>query len=143
MAMAMVAGLHVSAVHQMLSFPSSRGVSFNAERGDSQEGRTTPTRGDQTSRGLPRGRLRGRKTCSTPLRGDKTSRGSLGPEPTGSTWASERSEQRQAQRGALSQEPEGTDPKAGIFVLFSAVGGSMSEIVVLPGHRLRGVGGPG
>ena len=32
---------------------------------------------------------------------------------------------------------------AGIFVLFSAVGSSMSVIVVLPGHRLRGVGGPG
>ena len=51
----------------------------------------------------------------------------LGRYPTGSTWALERSEQRHA----------------GIFVLFSAVGGSMSEIVVLQGHRLRGVGGPG
>ena len=73
--------------------------------------------------------------------------------PTGSTWALERSEQRHAQGGAPSQEPVGTDPKtgfrqvfplhfnsAGIFVLFSAVRGSMSEIVVLPGHRLRGVG---
>ena len=69
-------------------------------------------------------------------------------------WASERSEPRHAQRGAPSQEPVGTDPKtgfqvspyffnsAGIFVLFSAVGGSMSEIVVLPGHRLRSSSGP-
>ena len=41
--MAMVAGLHVSAAHQMLTLPSSRRVSFNVQRSDSQEGRTTPT----------------------------------------------------------------------------------------------------
>ena len=48
--MAMVAGLHVSAVHQMLSLPSSSRVSFNAQRSDSQE---EATRGDQTLRGSP------------------------------------------------------------------------------------------
>ena len=35
--MAMVARLHVSAVHQMLSLPSSCRVSFSAQRSDSQE----------------------------------------------------------------------------------------------------------
>ena len=35
--MAMVAVLHVSAVRQMLSLPSSGRVSFNAQRSDCQE----------------------------------------------------------------------------------------------------------
>ena len=59
-------------------------------------------------------------------------------------WASERSDERHAQRGAPSARTGGHRPQnqlsgiplllnsAGIFVLFSAVGGSMSEIVVLP-----------
>ena len=72
MAMVMMAGLHVSAVHQMLSLPSSCRVSFNAQRSDSQK-EDNSTRGDQTSRGSPV------------------------PGPTGSTWALERSDERHAQ----------------------------------------------
>ena len=127
-AMAMVAGLHASAVHQMLSLPVV-GCLFTLKG-------ATPRRGGQ----LPRGESNFKRKSWA-----------------GTHWlnATERSEQTHAQRVAPFQEPVGTDPKtrlsgvplllnsAGIFVLFSAVGGGMSEIVVLPGRRLNGVGGPG